>query len=119
MSVIEVRGLRVELTNGNDVVDDVSFTVEAGEIVGLVGESGSGKTTVGTSLLGYVRGGARIVAGEVLIVAPTWSPRPARRWPGSEALMSPTSRRIRPRASTRPARSAASWPRWSRSISRR
>ena len=32
-------------------VEDVSFTVQKGEVVGLVGESGSGKTTVGRSIL--------------------------------------------------------------------
>jgi peptide/nickel transport system ATP-binding protein len=32
-------------------VDDVSFHIRAGEVVGLVGESGSGKTTVGRSIL--------------------------------------------------------------------
>lgn len=32
-------------------VDDVSFSIHAGEIVGLVGESGSGKTTVGRTIL--------------------------------------------------------------------
>ena len=37
--------------NINKAVDDVSFTINRGEIVGLVGESGSGKSTVGRSLL--------------------------------------------------------------------
>jgi peptide/nickel transport system ATP-binding protein len=47
------------------VVADVSFRVEAGEILGLVGESGSGKTTVAHALLGHARRGLEIVAGSV------------------------------------------------------
>jgi peptide/nickel transport system ATP-binding protein len=36
-------------------VDDVSFDLHEGEVLGLVGESGSGKTTLGRTLLGLVR----------------------------------------------------------------
>jgi peptide/nickel transport system ATP-binding protein len=36
-------------------VDDVSFDLHHGEVLGLVGESGSGKTTLGRTLLGLVR----------------------------------------------------------------
>jgi peptide/nickel transport system ATP-binding protein len=65
---VEVRNLRVTLTgSGVDVVDEVSFTIEAGQVLGLVGESGSGKTTVGTALLGHARPGARIERGSVRI----------------------------------------------------
>jgi peptide/nickel transport system ATP-binding protein len=67
MSLVEVRDLRVELGSGHDVVDGISFSIEAGEVVGLVGESGSGKTTIGTALLGHARRGARIVRGEIVI----------------------------------------------------
>ncbi|MBX6425216.1 MAG: ABC transporter ATP-binding protein [Variibacter sp.] len=47
-------------------VDDVSFTVERGRILGLVGESGSGKTVTGFSILGLVDPPGRIVGGRIL-----------------------------------------------------
>src|SRR3954453_24080877 len=68
MSLVSVKGLRIELEpSGVDVVDDIDFEIEPGEVVGLVGESGSGKTTVAVALLGDVRRGARISAGTVCI----------------------------------------------------
>jgi oligopeptide/dipeptide ABC transporter ATP-binding protein len=44
------------------VVDDVSFTIERGEIVALVGESGCGKSVTGLALLGLLPAGATIAA---------------------------------------------------------
>ena len=65
---LKVSGLEVRLgRSGPDVVRDVSFVVEAGEVLGLVGESGSGKTTVALALLGHTRRGLRVAAGQVLL----------------------------------------------------
>jgi peptide/nickel transport system ATP-binding protein len=47
-------------------VDDVSFTVGRGRVLGLVGESGSGKTVTGFSILGLIDPPGRIVGGRVL-----------------------------------------------------
>lgn len=65
--VLRVSDLRVELAGQVDVLAKVSFSLAAGEIVGLVGESGSGKTTLATALLRHARQGARIVAGQVQV----------------------------------------------------
>jgi len=66
--VLEVDDLRVEVEDrGMDIVDDISFAIDAGEVLGLVGESGSGKSTVGLAVLGHTRRGAAISRGAVRI----------------------------------------------------
>ena len=58
-------------------VDDISFSFQRGEHVGLIGESGSGKTVTALSLLGLERGQPGIVAGTIEYndrqLLPDWS----------------------------------------------
>ncbi|HVB33544.1 MAG TPA: ABC transporter ATP-binding protein [Patescibacteria group bacterium] len=61
-SLLDVRGFTVELpTSSGRVrpVDQASFSVQAGQAVGVVGESGSGKTMLGLALLGLAPSGGR------------------------------------------------------------
>jgi peptide/nickel transport system ATP-binding protein len=68
-TTIEVRNLRTHFfTRGGVVrsVDDVSFRVARGRVLGLVGESGSGKSVTGFSIIGLIDPPGRIVGGEIL-----------------------------------------------------
>ena len=48
-------------------VEDVSFSVGPGKILGLVGESGSGKSMTGYSIMGLIEPPGRVVAGRILL----------------------------------------------------
>ncbi|MDB5778269.1 MAG: Oligopeptide/dipeptide transporter, ATP-binding protein-like protein [Polaromonas sp.] len=48
-------------------VDDVSFSVLPGQIMGLVGESGSGKSMTGYSIMGLIDSPGRVVDGSILL----------------------------------------------------
>ncbi len=68
MSVVKVSNVDIAITRGGiKIVENISFEIAAGEILGLVGESGSGKTTVSMALLGHTRKGAVIEAGSIEI----------------------------------------------------
>jgi peptide/nickel transport system ATP-binding protein len=65
---VAVRGLNIVTVDGRQrLVEDASFDVAPGEILGIVGESGSGKTTLGLALLHHCRRGLRISAGAIRV----------------------------------------------------
>jgi peptide/nickel transport system ATP-binding protein len=67
--LLQVEGLRTHFFTKLGVVkavDDVSFGIDRGEILGLVGESGSGKSMTGYSIIGLVDPPGRIVEGRIV-----------------------------------------------------
>jgi ABC-type branched-subunit amino acid transport system ATPase component len=59
-NVLEVSGLTVRF-GGVTAVDDVSFSVQAGKILGLVGPNGAGKTTIFDAICGFVPSTGKVV----------------------------------------------------------
>ncbi|MCL2208827.1 MAG: ABC transporter ATP-binding protein [Treponema sp.] len=67
--LLEVRGLCTSLMkNGNEykIINNVSFNIDKGEIVGLAGESGSGKSMTAMSILNLLPDGIKISGGELI-----------------------------------------------------
>ena len=66
--LLEVRHLRVEFPTRRGTLvalDDVSFDIAPGEILGVVGESGAGKSLTGSAIIGLLDPPGRIAAGEI------------------------------------------------------
>ena len=68
--LLEVRNLRVEFPTRRGALvalDDVSFSIAPGEVLGVVGESGAGKSLTGAAIIGLLEAPGRVTRGEILL----------------------------------------------------
>ena len=68
--LLSVRHLRVEFPTRRGIlvaIDDVSFDIARGEVLGVVGESGAGKSLTGAAIIGLLEPPGRIAGGEILL----------------------------------------------------
>jgi peptide/nickel transport system ATP-binding protein len=70
MSLLQVQNLIVEFPNRRGTLralDDISFDIAPGEILGVVGESGAGKSLTGASIIGLLEPPGRVISGQILL----------------------------------------------------
>ena len=68
--LLEVRNLVVEFPTRRVLlraIDDVSFSIMPGEVLGVVGESGAGKSITGAAIIGLLEPPGQITSGEILL----------------------------------------------------
>ena len=86
MNLLEVRNLRVEFPTRRGTLvalDDISFEIAPGEILGVVGESGAGKSLTGAAIIGLLDPPGRLASGEIRFGGRRVAPPGGRRSPVS------------------------------------
>ncbi|QCJ01195.1 ABC transporter ATP-binding protein (plasmid) [Agrobacterium larrymoorei] len=67
--LLDIQNLHIGRANRSEtstIVDDISFSLQKGRVLGLIGESGAGKSTIGLAALGFVRPGLAFESGAIL-----------------------------------------------------
>jgi peptide/nickel transport system ATP-binding protein len=70
MSLLQVQNLVVEFPTRRGTLralDDISFDIAPGEILGVVGESGAGKSLTGASIIGLLEPPGRVAGGQIVL----------------------------------------------------
>ena len=70
MSLLRVQNLVVEFPTRRGTlraIDDISFEIAPGEVLGVVGESGAGKSLTGAAIIGLLEPPGRIASGEIFL----------------------------------------------------
>ena len=70
MTLLKINNLEIEFPSRKSVlraVDDVSLSLEKGDILGIVGESGAGKSTVGNALIGLLEPPGKMTRGHIYL----------------------------------------------------
>lgn len=91
--LVEIKNLTISFPEEQEtceVVKNVSFSIQEGEIVGVVGESGSGKSMSALALMGLLKKEAQITSGEIMFRGEdllTMNPEKRRKLRGSDMAM--------------------------------
>ncbi|WP_323035930.1 ABC transporter ATP-binding protein [Pararhodobacter sp.] len=64
-ALLQVQGLQVSVGRSMPIVEDLSFSIAAGETVGLVGESGCGKSLTALAIMRLLSGNLRVTGGTI------------------------------------------------------
>lgn len=67
--LLQVENLRIEIPTRRDTmvaVDDISFHIDEGEVLGVVGESGAGKSLTGAAIIGLLEPPCHVAGGQIV-----------------------------------------------------